>query len=61
VGVAAVEMKRGLESERWQRRLLPGSMVDGPGAERSLRDWAVHLLVTVVALGLGVIALRHLG
>jgi signal transduction histidine kinase len=58
VDVAAVEMKRGLEPERWQRRLLPGSMVDGPGAERSLRDWAVDALVTVVALGLGVLAMH---
>jgi signal transduction histidine kinase len=58
VNVAAVEMKRGLEPERWQRRLLPGSMVDGPGAERSLRDWAVDALVTVVALGLGVAAMH---
>ena len=56
--MAAVEMKRGLEPERWQRRLLPGSMVDGPGAERSLRDWAVDALVTVVALGLGVLAMH---
>jgi signal transduction histidine kinase len=58
VDVAAVEMKRGLERERWQRRLLPGSMVDGPGAERSLRDWAVDALVTIVALGLGVLAMH---
>jgi signal transduction histidine kinase len=58
VDVTAVEMKRGLEPERWQRRLLPGSMVDGPGAERSLRDWAVDALVTVVALGLGVLAMH---
>jgi signal transduction histidine kinase len=58
VDVAAVEMKRGLEPERWQRRLLPGSMVDGPGAGRSLRDWAVDALVTVVALGLGVLAMH---
>ena len=56
--MAAVEMKRGLEPERWQRRLLPGSMVDGPGAGRSLRDWAVDALVTVVALGLGVLAMH---
>jgi signal transduction histidine kinase len=58
VNVAAVEMKRGMEPARWQRRLLPGSMVDGPGAGRSLRDWAVDALVTVVALGLGVLAMH---
>ena len=44
---------------RWQRSLLPGSMVDGPGADRrSLRDWAVDALVTAVALGLGAAALH---
>jgi signal transduction histidine kinase len=57
VGVASIEVKQGLEPARWQRRLLPGSMVDGPGAGRSLRDWGVDALVTLVALGLGVIAL----
>jgi signal transduction histidine kinase len=56
--VASAEMKQGLEPARWQRSLLPGSMVDGPGAGRSLRDWAVDALVTVVALGLGVASLR---
>ncbi len=56
--VASIEVKRGLEPARWQRRLLPGSMVDGPDARRSLRDWAVDALVTVVALGIGVIALH---
>jgi signal transduction histidine kinase len=33
-------------------------MVDGPGAERSLRDWAVDVLITIVALGIGLIALN---
>jgi signal transduction histidine kinase len=57
--VASIQVNRqGLEPARWQRRMLPGSMVDGPGAERSVRDWAVDLLVTAVALGLGVIALH---
>lgn len=58
MGVASIEVKRGPEPARWQRRLLPGSMVDGPDARRSLRDWAVDALVTVVALGIGVIALH---
>jgi signal transduction histidine kinase len=58
VRVASIEVKQGLEPARWQRRLLPGSMVDGPGAERSLRDWGVDALVTLVALGLGIIALH---
>jgi signal transduction histidine kinase len=52
----AAHVKEGLEPARWQRSLLPGSMVDGPGADRSLRDWAVDALVTVVALGVGILA-----
>jgi signal transduction histidine kinase len=52
----AAHVKEGLEPARWQRSLLPGSMVDGPGADRSLRDWTVDALVTVVALGIGVLA-----
>jgi signal transduction histidine kinase len=58
VHVASIEVKQGLEPARWQRRMLPGSMVDGPGAERSLRDWGIDALVTLVALGLGVLALN---
>jgi signal transduction histidine kinase len=58
VAVAAVEVKQALEPARWQRRLLPGSMVDGPGARRSLRDWAVDVLVTAVSLGIGLIVLH---
>src|ERR1700712_737300 len=56
--MAAAHVKEGLEPARWQRSLLPGSMVDGPGANRSLRDWAVDALVTIVALGLGVASLH---
>jgi signal transduction histidine kinase len=51
-------MKGELEPARWQRRMLPGSMVDGPGAERSVRDWAIDVLVILVALGLGIVALH---
>jgi signal transduction histidine kinase len=56
--VASVQAKQGPVPARWQRSLLPGSLVDGPGADRSLRDWAVDALVTVVALGIGVLALH---
>ncbi|MBS1845361.1 MAG: sensor histidine kinase [Actinobacteria bacterium] len=56
--MASLEVNQGLEPARWQRRMLPGSMVDGPGAERSLRDWAVDVLITIVALGIGMIALH---
>jgi signal transduction histidine kinase len=33
-------------------------MMDGPGARRSLRDWGVDALITLVALGLGVLAVH---
>jgi signal transduction histidine kinase len=56
--VASVQANDGPTPARWQRSLLPGSMVDGPGADRSLRDWAVDALVTFVALGLGVASLH---
>jgi signal transduction histidine kinase len=56
--VAAADAKRDLELARWRGALLPGAMVDGPGARRSLRDWAVDALVTLVSLGLGVVALH---
>jgi signal transduction histidine kinase len=56
--VASIEVKQGLEPARWQRRLLPGSMVDGPGARRSVRDWIVDAIVTLVALGIGLLVLQ---
>jgi signal transduction histidine kinase len=59
--MASLGVNRGLEPARWQRRLLPGSMVDGPGARRSVRDWLVDALVTVVALGLGLVAMHDTG
>ncbi|HVX33233.1 MAG TPA: hypothetical protein VHA80_08840, partial [Solirubrobacterales bacterium] len=56
--MASIEVKQIPDPARWQRRMLPGSMVDGPGARRSLRDWAVDAVVTMVALLFGVIALH---
>lgn len=53
--MSSLEVNHGLESARWQRRMLPGTMVDGPGAERSPRDWVVDVFVTLVALGLGLL------
>jgi signal transduction histidine kinase len=47
----------GLEFSRWQRMLLPGAMVDGPSAGRSLRDWIVDAAVFVVAIGIGALVL----
>jgi len=47
----------GFEFSRWQRMLLPGTMVDGDGAGRSLRDWVVDAAIFAVALGIGAIVL----
>jgi signal transduction histidine kinase len=47
----------GLEFSRWQRMLLPGAMVDGPSAGRSLRDWIVDAAVFAVAIGVGILSL----
>jgi signal transduction histidine kinase len=47
----------GFEFSRWQRMLLPGTMVDGAGAGRSVRDWVVDAAILAVALGIGAIVL----
>jgi signal transduction histidine kinase len=51
------DWKEGLGPARWRRHLLPGSMVEGPGAGRSLRDWAVDGALTAGALAIGLLAL----
>jgi signal transduction histidine kinase len=38
---------------RWQRRLLPGELLETPEGRRSARDWVVDTLVFVAALGAG--------
>jgi signal transduction histidine kinase len=47
--------------DRWQRSLLPGGMVAGPGAPRSARDWTVDVLATLVSVvgGVVLIAIQH--
>ena len=55
--MATADLKQGLEPAGWQRHLLPGQMVAGPGARRSLRDWVVDLIVTGAALVVGVLTL----
>jgi signal transduction histidine kinase len=47
----------GLEFSRWQRMLLPGTMLAGPSAGRSLRDWIVDAAVFALAIGIGIISL----
>jgi signal transduction histidine kinase len=55
--VASVDAKHDLQLPRWRGALLPGSMVAGPGARRSLRDWAVDAALTGGALAIGLLAL----
>jgi signal transduction histidine kinase len=42
---------------RWQRLVLPSSMLHEQGGRRSVRDWVVDLLMFALALGLGALAL----
>jgi signal transduction histidine kinase len=43
---------------RWQRLLLPGDLLEAPGA-RSARDWIVDSVLFALALGVGVGALAQ--
>jgi signal transduction histidine kinase len=42
---------------RWQRLLLPSSMLDEPSGRRSVRDWVVDAAMFVLALGIGALVL----
>src|SRR4051812_46894247 len=42
------------ELARWQRTLLPSSLLEAPDGRRSARDWIVDLLMTVIAFAIGV-------
>jgi signal transduction histidine kinase len=55
--VSAERAKAGFELSRWQRPMLPGSMVDGTGARRTARDWAVDATLLALALGVGALVL----
>ena len=46
---------------RWQRSLLPGGLTAGADAPRSPRDWAIDVLLSVVAVAVGtvLIAIQH--
>jgi signal transduction histidine kinase len=48
-----------LNVPRWQRLVLPSSMLDEPGGRRSVRDWAVDFVLFAVALGIGAIVLSQ--
>jgi signal transduction histidine kinase len=42
---------------RWQRRLLPGELLETAGSRRSARDWIVDVALFAAAVALGVAAL----
>ena len=46
---------------RWQRSLLPGGLTAGADAPRSPRDWAIDVLLSVIAVAVGtvLIAIQH--
>jgi signal transduction histidine kinase len=46
--------------DRWQRSLLPGGLVAGADAPRSARDWAIDVLITVIAVLGGLVLLLTL-
>jgi hypothetical protein len=39
-----------------RRHMLPGGLLEEPGAKRSLRDWIVDVTMTLLAIGVGVLA-----
>jgi signal transduction histidine kinase len=43
--------------DRWQRRLLPGELVESPGGRRTPRDWLVDSAWFLLAVVIGVAAL----
>ena len=45
------------EVARWQRSLLPGGLVAGADARRSARDWAIDVLMCVIAVLGGLVVL----
>jgi hypothetical protein len=42
---------------RWQRLVLPSSMLGETGSRRSVRDWVVDVAMFALALGIGTIVL----
>jgi signal transduction histidine kinase len=43
---------------RWQRRLLPGELVETVDGRRSARDWVVDVFLVLAALGIGAASLE---
>jgi signal transduction histidine kinase len=44
---------------RWQRLVLPSSMLAEPSGRRSVRDWVVDILMFALALGIGAVVLTE--
>jgi signal transduction histidine kinase len=44
---------------RWQRLVLPSSMLAEPSGRRSVRDWVVDLVMFALALGIGAVVLTE--
>ena len=44
-----------MSTPRWQ--MLPGGLLEEPGAKRTTRDWIVDVMMTLIAIGIGTITL----
>jgi signal transduction histidine kinase len=53
------QVEQPLSVPRWQRLLLPSSMLDEPSGRRSVRDWVVDVVMFALALGIGAAVLGH--
>jgi signal transduction histidine kinase len=48
-----------LSVPRWQRLVLPSSMLAEPSGKRSVRDWVVDTVMFALALGIGAVVLTE--
>jgi signal transduction histidine kinase len=51
------QIEQPLSVPRWQRLVLPSSMLDDPRGRRSARDWVIDVVMFALALGIGAIVL----
>jgi len=51
------QVEQPLSVPRWQRLVLPSSMLAEPSGRRSARDWVVDILMFALALGIGAVVL----
>ena len=52
------EVSESTSVARWQRRLLPGELVETVDGRRSARDWVVDVFLVLAALGIGAASLE---